>query len=68
MNPNTNIPIIEMRGGKILTQSYAIFRNWARRLGQCDGKTEDEKYFADVICEIVVDCILQGTSIVELNS
>ena len=55
MNPTGNIPIIEMPGGKILTQSYAILRHWSRQLGVYDG-TEDEKYWADVICDIVVDC------------
>jgi len=68
MNLTTNIPIIQMPGGKILTQSYAILRHWARQLGQYDGKIEDEKYFADVICDIVVNCMLRETSIVRLNS
>lgn len=56
LNPTGNIPVIEMPGGKILTQSYAIVRRWSRQLGAYDGKTEDEKYWADVICDIVVDC------------
>ena len=56
LNPTGNIPIIEMPGGKILTQSYAIIRHWARQLGAYDGKTEDEKYWADAICDIVIDC------------
>ncbi|KAH8667392.1 glutathione S-transferase [Tricladium varicosporioides] len=55
MNPCGNIPIIEMPNGKILTQSYAILRHWGRQLGAYDGKTEDEKYLADVICDIVSD-------------
>ena len=58
MNPTTNIPIIEMPNGKILTQSYAIVRHWARQMGAYDGETEDEKYWADAICDIVVDCKL----------
>ena len=56
MNPTGNIPVIEMPGGKILTQSYAIIRHWGRQLGAYDGKTEDEKYWADAICDIVIDC------------
>ena len=56
MNPMGNIPVVEMPGGKILTQSYAIIRHWSRVLGAYDGRTEDEKYWADAICDIVVDC------------
>lgn len=66
MNPTGNIPIIEMPGGKILTQSYAILRHWGRQLGAYDGKTEDEKYWADAICDIVIDCkhpLLIGCSV-----
>ncbi|KAN0110550.1 hypothetical protein V8E51_006937 [Hyaloscypha variabilis] len=55
MNPTGNIPIIEMPGGKILTQSYAILRHWGRQLGAHVGKTEDEKYWADAIYDIVID-------------
>jgi len=46
-----------MPNGQILTQSYAIIRHWARQLNAYDGKTEDEKYWADAICDIVIDCI-----------
>ncbi|KAK0111285.1 hypothetical protein ONS95_001656 [Cadophora gregata] len=49
MNPTGNIPIVEMPGGKILTQSYAILRHWARQLGGYDGNSEDEKYWVDAI-------------------
>ncbi|KAH7381775.1 glutathione S-transferase [Cadophora sp. MPI-SDFR-AT-0126] len=55
MNPTGNIPIIEMPDGKILTQSYAILRHWARLMGGYDGKTEEEKYWVDAICDIVID-------------
>ncbi|KAG4438589.1 hypothetical protein IFR05_005913 [Cadophora sp. M221] len=55
MNPTGNIPIIEMPNRKILTQSYAILRHWSRQMGGYDGKTEDEKYWVDAICDIVVD-------------
>jgi glutathione S-transferase len=62
MNPTGNIPVIEMPGGKILSQSYAILRHWGRQLGAYEGKTEYEKYWADAICDIVIDCeyCLQG--------
>ena len=55
-NPTGNIPIVELNG-KILTQSYAILRKMSRLLGKYDGETEDEKYWADVICDIVIDCM-----------
>ncbi|KAK6580600.1 hypothetical protein PZA11_006836 [Diplocarpon coronariae] len=54
-NPTGKIPIVEMPGGKILTQSYAILRHWARQMGGYDGKTEDEKYWVDAITDIVID-------------
>lgn len=54
-NPTKSVPIIEL-DGKLLTQSYAILRHFARVLGAYDGESEEEKYFADVICDIVVDC------------
>lgn len=31
-------------------------RHWGRLLGGYDGETEDEKYWADAINDIVVDC------------
>jgi hypothetical protein len=55
-NPTTNIPYLELNG-KILTQTYAILRHWARILGAYDGKTEDEKYFVDQITDIAIDCL-----------
>ncbi|TEY79819.1 hypothetical protein BOTCAL_0041g00200 [Botryotinia calthae] len=55
INPMGNVPVVEMPEGKILTQSYAIVRHWSRLLGGYDGKNEDEKYWADAICDIVVD-------------
>lgn len=50
-----SVPIVEL-GGKLFTQSYAILRHFARVLGEYDGKTNEEKYQADVVCDIVVDC------------
>lgn len=55
LNPTGNIPIVEL-DGHILTQSYAILRHFARLLNAYDGKTLEEKYFVDVITDIVVDC------------
>ncbi|KAI0130374.1 glutathione S-transferase [Xylariales sp. AK1849] len=54
MNPTTNIPVVELNG-RILTQSYAMLRHFGRLLNAYDGKTEDEKYFVDLITDIVVD-------------
>jgi glutathione S-transferase len=56
LNPTATIPVIELNG-RILTQSYAILRHMSRLLGGTyDGTTEEEKYFTDLICDIVVDC------------
>ncbi|KAK4695946.1 glutathione S-transferase, partial [Lecanoromycetidae sp. Uapishka_2] len=54
MNPISNIPVLELNG-RILTQSYAILRHFARQLGKYDGETEKEKYWADAMCDIVID-------------
>ncbi|KAG8534163.1 uncharacterized protein KY384_001007 [Bacidia gigantensis] len=54
LNPATTIPVIEI-DGQILTQSYAIIRHFARQLGKYDGQTEEAKYWADAICDIVAD-------------
>ncbi|KAI4098218.1 MAG: hypothetical protein L6R37_006617 [Teloschistes peruensis] len=53
-NPTTTLPVIELNG-KVLTQSYAILRHFARQLGEYDGETEEEKYLADMICDIGSD-------------
>ena len=55
LNPTATIPVIEL-DGRILTQSYAILRRFARQLGAYDGETEEEKYWADAICDIASDC------------
>jgi len=55
MNPLNTIPVIELNG-KILTQSYAIIRHFARQLSAYDGKTEEDKYFTDAICDAASDC------------
>lgn len=55
MNPTTSVPVVELNG-TILTQSYAILRHFARQLGRYDGETSEEKYWADALCDIVIDC------------
>ncbi|KAL9120240.1 MAG: hypothetical protein Q9187_003206 [Circinaria calcarea] len=54
MNPTKTIPVIELNG-KTLIQSYAIIRHIGRLLGKYDGETEDEKYWADAMCDIAID-------------
>jgi hypothetical protein len=55
LNPAATIPVIELNG-RILTQSYAILRHMSRLLGGVyDGETEEEVYFTDVICDMVID-------------
>lgn len=56
LNPTGKIPVVEL-DGKILTQSYPMLRHFARLMGKYDGQNEDEKYLADVICDIVIDCM-----------
>lgn len=57
MNPTSTVPVLELNG-RILTQSYAILRHFARLLGKYDGEDEEEKYWADAMCDIVIDCKL----------
>lgn len=54
-NPTKSVPIIEL-GSRLLTQSYPILRHVARLLGEYDGKTEEERFHADLICDIAADC------------
>lgn len=54
-NPTATVPIVELNG-KILTRSYAILRHFARQLGKYEGETEEEKYWADAMCDIAIDC------------
>ena len=56
MNPTTTIPVIELNG-RILTQSYPTLRHFARQLRAYEGETEEEMYWADVICDVVADCM-----------
>lgn len=55
LNPTGSVPVVELNG-KILTQSYPILRHFARILGEYDGKTEEERYHVDVVCDIAIDC------------
>ena len=55
-NHKGNGGILVEINGKILTQSYAIVRHFARQLGAYDGKTEDEKYWVDAMCDLASDC------------
>lgn len=55
LNPAATIPVVELNG-KILTQSYAMLRRFARQLGAYDGQNEEEKYWADAMCDIAIDC------------
>ncbi|KAL8832730.1 MAG: hypothetical protein Q9191_000067 [Dirinaria sp. TL-2023a] len=54
LNPTSNVPVVELNG-KVLTQSYAILRYFARQLGKYDGANDDEKYWADAMCDIAID-------------
>ncbi|KAF1344812.1 glutathione S-transferase [Delphinella strobiligena] len=54
LNPTSTIPVIELNG-RILTQGYAILRHFARQLGAYDGQSEEEKYWADAMCDIALD-------------
>ena len=55
MNPVGTVPIIELNG-EILTQSYALLRHFSRILNRYDGKTGDEKYWVDAMCDLGADC------------
>ncbi|KKY16982.1 putative glutathione s [Phaeomoniella chlamydospora] len=55
LNPTGNVPILQLNG-KTYTQSYPILRHFSRVLGnKYDGEDEDEVYFTDRICDIVID-------------
>lgn len=66
MNPTANVPVVELNG-KILTQSYAILRHFGRLLGKYDGETEDEKYWADAMCDIVIDCTFISLKVIHVE-
>jgi glutathione S-transferase len=54
MNPQGTFPVVEL-DGKILTQSYAILRHFARLLGEYDGGNGDEMYWVDAMCDVAID-------------
>ncbi|KAG8526308.1 uncharacterized protein KY384_000301 [Bacidia gigantensis] len=54
LNPVKTIPVVKLNG-KILTQSYAILRHFARVLGKYGGQSEDEEYWIDAITDVVSD-------------
>ncbi|KAM0754679.1 glutathione S-transferase [Meredithblackwellia eburnea MCA 4105] len=54
INPAGSVPYLEL-GGKVLAQSYPILRYLSAKLGEYDGKTLDEKYFVDVVCDLAID-------------
>lgn len=64
MNPASTIPVIELNG-RILTQSYAILRHFARQLKMYEGESEEEKYWADAMCDIVIDCMFPWITCVD---
>lgn len=58
-NPAGHIPVVEFEvdGEKrVLMQSYAMARYFGRVLGKYDGETEEERYWADALCDIIIDC------------
>ena len=57
LNPIKTIPIVKLNE-KNLTQSYAILRYFAKLLKSYDGKTPEEQYWVDALCDIVSDCKL----------
>lgn len=61
MNPLATVPVVEV-GGRFLTQTYAMVRHFARQLGAYDGNTEEEKYWADAMCDVALDCRCTMTS------
>lgn len=57
LNPVKTIPVVKLNG-KNLTQSYAILRYFAKLLKSYDGKTPEEQYWVDALCDIASDCKL----------
>ncbi|KAL8846247.1 MAG: hypothetical protein Q9221_008660 [Calogaya cf. arnoldii] len=54
LNPLKTVPVVKLNE-KSLTQSYAILRYFAKLLGSYDGKTPEEQYWVDAVCDIVSD-------------
>ncbi|KAK4704129.1 hypothetical protein P7C70_g2087, partial [Phenoliferia sp. Uapishka_3] len=53
-NPVGSLPYLDLEG-RILTQSYPTMRYLSAKLGKYDGKTLDEKYFVDQVCDLCLD-------------
>ena len=68
LNPMKTMPVVKLNG-KTLTQSYAILRYLAKLLKAYDGKTPEEQYWVDALCDIVSDCKLfhQNTRVSSLT-
>ena len=62
LNPVKTMPVVKLNG-KSLTQSYAILRYFAKILEAYDGKTPEEQYWVDALCDIVSDCKVQPPSV-----
>ena len=60
MSPFAAVLVVELNG-RILTQSYAILRHFARQLDAYEGETEEAKYWADAMCDIVIDCMCNSS-------
>lgn len=54
MNPQGTVPVIKL-DGKILMQSYAILRHFARLLREYDGGSDDEMCWVDAMCDVALD-------------
>lgn len=49
------VPVVELNG-RLLTQSYAILRHFARVLGKYEGEGEEERFWVDAVCDVCIDC------------
>ncbi|KAK4051380.1 hypothetical protein OIV83_002864 [Microbotryomycetes sp. JL201] len=54
VNPAGTVPFV-LLNGKVLAQSYALLRYFARQLGTYDGKDSEAMYFVDRITDITAD-------------
>ena len=55
LNPVKTVPVVKLNE-KNLTQSYAILRYFAKLLKSYDGKTPEEQFWVDALCDIASDC------------
>ncbi|KAL8998273.1 MAG: hypothetical protein Q9188_006138 [Gyalolechia gomerana] len=54
LNPVKTVPVVKLNE-KNLTQSYAILRYFAKLLRSYDGKSPEEQFWVDALCDIVSD-------------